>query len=124
MYLLDTHILLWANTAPELLSTAARQAIETRQIKASVVNLWELIAKKHRSGAPVRDPLAWWERYITRAEIEVLPIRLRHLGALDGLPDVHRDPFDRMLLAQAQSEQLRLVTADRAFAGYPVETLW
>ena len=107
-----------------MLSHAAREAIETREIKVSVVSLWELIVKKNRPGAPVRDPLLWWDRYITRAEVEVLPVRLPHLVSLDALPDVHRDPFDRMLLAQAESEQLRLVTADRSFAAYGVATVW
>jgi PIN domain nuclease of toxin-antitoxin system len=124
MYLLDTHVLIWANTAPELLSPAARDAIETYQIKVSVVSLWELIAKKTRPGAPVREPLPWWDRYITRAGVEVLPVRVPHLSSLDCLPDVHRDPFDRMLLAQAGFEQLQLVSADRAFAGYAIEIIW
>lgn len=124
MFLLDTHILLWANKAPELLSPAAVDAIESRQIKVSVVSLWELVLKKNRPDAPLRDPLAWWERYITRAEVEVLPIRTRHVAALDTLPDLHRDPFDRMLLAQAHSEQIGLITADRALAGYPIQIIW
>jgi len=124
MYLLDTHVVVWASSVPELLSPAARDAIETRQIKVSVVSLWELIAKKNRRDAPVREPLAWWDRYITRADVEVLPVRVPHLGSLDSLPDVHRDPFDRMLLAQADFEQLRLVSADRAFSGYQVQTVW
>jgi PIN domain nuclease of toxin-antitoxin system len=124
MYLLDTHVLIWANTVPELLSPAARRAIDTFEVKVSVVSLWELIVKKNRPGAPVREPLRWWDRYVTRAEIEVLPVRVSHVASLDTLPDVHRDPFDRMLVAQADFEQLRLVSADRVFAGYPVETVW
>jgi PIN domain nuclease of toxin-antitoxin system len=88
------------------------------------VSLWELIVKKNRKGAPVRAPLPWWERYISRTSVEVLPIRVRHLWELDSLPEIHRDPFDRMLIAQARSEQLRLITSDGAFARYDVETLW
>ena len=124
MYLLDTHALLWANIAPELLSSPARHAVESRQIKVSAISLWELITKKNRATAPVRAPLAWWDRYITRAEIEVLAVRVRHVGELDSLPEFHKDPFDRMLIAQARAERLRLVTADRIFADYDVETVW
>jgi PIN domain nuclease of toxin-antitoxin system len=89
-----------------------------------VVSLWELVIKKNRQGAPVREPLAWWDRYIARPGIEVLPVRVRHIAELDALPKRHRDPFDRMLLAQARSEQLSLVTADRALTGNSVETMW
>src|SRR5688572_29932534 len=79
MYLLDTHALLWANITPEFLSWPARHAIESRQIRVSVVSLWELITKKNRTTTPVRAPLAWWDRYITQAEIGVLAVRVRHL---------------------------------------------
>ena len=124
MFLLDSHILLWAAAEPHRLSAAARAAVESREFKVSVASLWELILKKNRSTAAVRDPLAWWERHITRLQIEVVPIRIPHVAELDRLPELHGDPFDRMLIAQARTEGLRLVTADRIFASYDVETVW
>jgi PIN domain nuclease of toxin-antitoxin system len=124
MYLLDTHVLLWATSAPERLTPRAREIVESKQLKASVVSFWELVLKKTRKDAPVHEPAAWWDRYISRAAVEVLPVRPQHVIALDRLPEWHRDPFDRMLIAQAQCDQLAIVSADEAIAGYAVETVW
>jgi PIN domain nuclease of toxin-antitoxin system len=123
-YLLDTHALLWAIGSPDRLSPAARAAVETGRAKVSVVSLWELIVKKNRNTAPIREPLSWWQRHIARAETEVVAIRVPHLAELDRLPQIHGDPFDRMLVAQARSEQLRLVTADAALGRYDVAIVW
>ena len=125
MHLVDTHVLLWANSAPELLSGPARQVIESKQIKVSVVSFWELMLKKSKKGAPLADPAAWWDRYITRASIEALPIRVGHIAQLETLPDLHKDPFDRMLIAQAVFEDMPIVTADEAIAQYNIiRTVW
>ncbi len=124
MYLLDTHVLLWANTAPELLSAKAREVIQSRQIQVSVVSFWELLLKKGKKDAPVLDPVRWWERYVTLAMVEVLPIRVHHVARLDLLPELHRDPFDRMLISQAQSEALSIVTMDEAIMRYDVKSVW
>ena len=123
MYLLDTHVLLWAINAPERLSDRVRQIIESKQTKASVVSLWEMVLKKARKDTPVNRPVEWWDRYITRASVEVRPIRARHIIQLDSLPDLHRDPFDRMLVAQAQYEHLEIVSSDKAIARY-VQAIW
>jgi PIN domain nuclease of toxin-antitoxin system len=125
MHLVDTHTLLWANSAPELLSAPARRVIESKQIKVSVVSFWELMLKRTKKDAPLADPVAWWERYITRASIEALPVRVGHIAQLDTLPDLHKDPFDRMLIAQAAFEDLPIVTADTAIAQYSlIRTVW
>jgi len=124
MYLLDTHAVVWASISPDLLSERAREAVDSKRIKVSVASLWELLIKKNRKGAPVADPLEWWERNIVRASIEVLAIRTRHLAMLDKLPEFHRDPFDRILIAQALEEQLTIVTADAAIARYDIPTIW
>jgi PIN domain nuclease of toxin-antitoxin system len=124
LYLLDTHALLWSITAPEKLSRKARRIIESGDVKASVVSYWELILKKSRSRAPVRNPVAWWERYITRASVEVLPLRVAHLTELDGLAELHRDPFDRVLLAQAIAERISLLSCDSALGQYGAKVVW
>ena len=125
MYLLDTHVLLWTVGAPARLSSAARAAVESGKPRVSVVSLWELIVKKHRRRAPVPEPLAWWQRHVPRTATEVLPIRMEHLAELDTLPaDIHGDPFDRMLVAQARAEKWRLITADKMLARYDVDILW
>ena len=124
MYLLDTHALVWAITQSDLLPNRVRQILETEEVKASVVAYWELMLKKGRPNALVNAPAAWWDRYITRAAIEVLPIRVAHVNRLDGLEDWHRDPFDRMLVAQALAEGCTLVSGDRVLARYGVPVLW
>jgi len=124
MYLLDTHALLWSITAPEKLSRRARRIVESGDAKASVVSYGELILKKSRSRAPVRNPAAWWERYITRGAVEVLPLRVAHLNELDGLTEVHRDPFDRVLLAQAIAEKISLLSRDSELGRYGAKVVW
>jgi PIN domain nuclease of toxin-antitoxin system len=124
MYLLDTHALVWAVGSPERLGPAARAAAQSRQVKVSVVSLWEMIVKKNRNTTAVRDPVVWWEQHITRAETEVIPIRVSHLAELGRLPDIHGDPFDRMLVAQAVAERCTLISADSILAPYGVPVVW
>src|SRR3954451_1974554 len=124
MYLLDTHALVWAVAAPEELPAKVRKILATEQITASVVSYWELILKKGRANSPVLDPAAWWHRYITKAAVEVLPVRVAHADRLDTLTELHRDPFDRMLVAQALAEECSLISMDSILAGYGVPVVW
>jgi PIN domain nuclease of toxin-antitoxin system len=122
--LTDTHTLAWALSRPELLGRAAREALASSPFTASVVNLWELVLKSRKPGALVADPLPWWEKYVVRSGIRVLSIRTLHIRALAGLPDLHKDPFDRMLVAQALAEGLTLTSKDAILAGYGMPLLW
>lgn len=124
MYLLDTHALVWSISAPEKLSRKARRIVESGDVKASVVSYWELILKKSRPRAPVTDPVTWWERYVTRGSVEVLPLRVAHLTELDRLTELHRDPFDRVLLAQAIAENVSLLSRDSALGRYGANVVW
>jgi PIN domain nuclease of toxin-antitoxin system len=124
VYLLDTHVLVWTIGSPDRLPPAARAAVESRQVKVSVVSLWELILKKRRGTAAILDPIPWWEQYVTRTQTEVVPVRVPHLSVLDHLSEVHGDPFDRMLVAQALAEGLTLVTADSMLLRYGVSVVW
>jgi PIN domain nuclease of toxin-antitoxin system len=72
----------------------------------------------------VLHPAAWWDRYITRAAVEVLPVRVAHVDRLDALPEWHRDPFDRMLVAQALAEDCALVSRDGMLTRYGVPLVW
>ena len=123
MYLLDTHALVWAIAAPEELPARVREILATSEVTASVVSYWELVLKKGRQTAPVLQPSAWWDRYITRPAVEVLPLRVTHVDQLDALPEFHKDPFDRMLVAQARIEGLTLVTRDPRIGLYGVPTI-
>lgn len=125
--LLDTHALLWWLAGNEALSRKARAAIaETGNgIFVSAASAWE-IATKHRIGrlpgvASVSDDL---EGAIAAQQFIGLPISLRHGQVAGGLPGPHRDPFDRMLIAQAIIEDLTLVSNEQAFDSYGVRRLW
>ena len=124
MYLLDTHTLVWGVTAPEQLPARIQEILRAEEVTASVVSYWELMLKKGRANALVIDPTPWWERYVTRSSVEVLPVRVAHVDRLDTLAAIHRDPFDRMLVAQALAEECTLVTADSTLFRYGVPAVW
>jgi PIN domain nuclease of toxin-antitoxin system len=124
MYLLDTHALVWGVAAPEQLPARVRSILAAGEAKASVVSYWELMLKKGRQNALVRQPAPWWQRYVTRASVEVLPVRVAHADRLEEMADWHRDPFDRMLVAQALAEELTLASKDSLLARYGVPVVW
>ncbi len=90
----------------------------------SVASLWELLLKKDKRDALVGDPLPWWESYVIKTDLPVLGIRQNHVLALGRLPAIHRDPFDRVLIAQAIVEKIPLVSKDRELSKYGVQVLW
>jgi PIN domain nuclease of toxin-antitoxin system len=124
MYLLDTHALVWGISVPEQLPGRVRDILTRGEVTVSVVSYWELILKKGRQTALVADPKAWWDQYITRMAVEVLPVRVAHLDQLDALPELHRDPFDRMLVAQTLAENYTLLSRDAVVARYGAPILW
>jgi PIN domain nuclease of toxin-antitoxin system len=122
--LLDTSTMLLALASPDRLSTRARKAIRSRPLILSVVTYWEVVIKSRKGLLQMADPVTWWERATQALAGTILSIRAGHVSALSGLPAFHKDPFDRMLLAQAAAEGLTLVTSDSNMRRYPVETLW
>ena len=127
-YLLDTHVLLWALTDPARLGRTAREVIENRSSRliVSAVSAWE-IATKHRLGRLPRADvlLGGYGKHLDRLGVIRLPVAEDHALLAGRLEWDHRDPFDRMLAAQAMIESLVLITGDPTFAGCPgVPTLW
>ena len=122
--LTDTHTLVWALSKPEELGRAAREVLASSPVTASVANLWELVLKARKAGSLVADPLLWWDKYVIRSGIRILPIRTRDIVSLAGLPDLHKDPFDRILIAQALAEGLTLVSKDATLARYGTPLVW
>lgn len=113
--LLDTHALIWWDGGARL-SREARTAIaDAEQVYVSAVSGWEIAIK---TALGRLRPLRTVAEAIEESGFEELPIRLRHAVALATLPPHHRDPFDRMLVAQAQVDGLTLVTRDAAFEAY------
>lgn len=124
--LLDTQVWLWMLAAPERLSESSRALVTTssNELLLSAASAWE-IAIKYALGK-LRLPEAPGDlipRLMTRTGITPLPIHHRHALHVATLPPLHRDPFDRLLVAQAQLEKLPILTADRSFELYDVETL-
>ena len=120
--LLDTHTLIWALEDSPTLSTAARAAIVDgdNTVFVSAVSIWEISIKKALGKLTAPDTLL---EEIERLRFEPLNITLHHGERAGKLPALHWDPFDRMLIAQAQSEQLTLVTRDANIQKYPVHCL-
>lgn len=120
--LLDTHALLWALLAPGRLSPTAADAIEDRanEVFVSVVSAWEIEIKRAKGKLPVSVPMG---DALAEQHFKTLPVTLPDVLAVESLPRRHRDPFDRMLIAQAQLEGMTLVTSDREVRHYPVATL-
>jgi len=118
--LLDTNALLWAVHEPQRLSPQAIAAIRTETSAVSLVSFWEIAIKQSIGKLDAGDGLESWVR---AAGLEVVPIRSEHVWRTRDLPLLHRDPFDRMLVAQALIEGMTLVTSDRAFAEYGVSVI-
>jgi len=122
--LLDTSALLWTLGDPDKLSKTARKTIAAGASVLSIASYWEVVIKARKGLLGISDPVSWWSRAVEMMGSRILSIRASHITALAGLPDLHRDPFDRILIAQAIAEGMPLVTSDRQIAEYPVRTIW
>lgn len=121
--LLDTHAVLWSIGDVDRLSSAARDAIADGATTAyvSAASIWEIAIKRQTGKLRAPDGLV---TSILQASFEGLPISIAHAECAGALPLHHRDPFDRMIVAQAQSEGLTVVSRDERIAAYGVPVLW
>ena len=124
--LLDTHCWLWMTASPERFSARARQHIDApdAELYLSAASAWE-IAVKHGLGKlrlPVR-PSDYVARYLRETRTTTLPVTTDHGAYVADLPAHHRDPFDRLLIAQATLERLPILTADGQFRSYDVDVI-
>lgn len=119
--LLDTHLLLWAAGDPGRLSHAARALIEAPEntLLFSAANLWEIVIKNGLGRADFQVDARLLRRGLIDNGYGELPIGSHHVVAIDILPPIHKDPFDRLLVAQAMVEDLTLLTTDPMVARYP-----
>ena len=125
--LLDTHALLWALGDPSRLSARARRACADPRtvLFVSVASAWEVAIKLGRGSLKLDVTLAeLFSRHLAHARIDVLEIKLSHALEVAALPLIHRDPFDRILVATSRLEGLPLISADAAVDAYGVERLW
>ncbi len=123
-HLLDTSTLLWALGDPERLSPRARRLVDAGENVVSVASYWEVVIKTQKGLLSISDLPTWWRRATDLTAARVLQIRASHITALAALPMIHRDPFDRILIAQAVAEGLGFVTNDGMVRHYPVQTMW
>lgn len=114
--LLDTHLLLWAVAEPQKLPVAARKRIDEAEVYVSAASIWE-VSIKAALGKLAADPAELLAE-IEPAGFLLLPVTGEHAAAVAKLPPVHADPFDRMLIAQAKTEPLVLLTNDEVVARY------
>jgi PIN domain nuclease of toxin-antitoxin system len=120
--LVDTHVLIWALAEPERLGDAACDALRDgrNEVLVSAASVWEIAIKQAAGKLVAPDDLL---DVTAAAGFGSLPITARHAILAGSLPDHRRDPFDRMLIAQARVESLTVVTRDERFARYGIEVL-
>lgn len=124
--LIDTHVWLWMWSEPEKLRNEARTIVEDpgTELHVSAVSAWEIAVKAQAGRLRLSaDPSDWLADPRRLADITQLPITFAHASRAGSLPPNHRDPFDRMLVAQALVEGLPLMTADPELAAYPVDVI-
>ena len=125
--LLDTHAFLWFIDDDPRLSRSAAERIgdPAERVVVSVVSLWEIVIKLGTGKLTLdRPPAELWPESLAANRFEALRVTAEHVLAVAPLPLYHRDPFDRLLIAQAVVEKLELVSADAIFDRYPVERVW
>lgn len=120
--LLDTHVLLWGAGDPKQLSAQARKLLEDpqNQLYFSAASLWEISIKNKLGRTDFKVDLPVLRRNLLDYGFEEITINSAHTLAIEALPNFHKDPFDRMLIAQTIVEGITLMTADSAVAEYPV----
>jgi PIN domain nuclease of toxin-antitoxin system len=124
--LLDTHAFLFAISSPELLTAKGRRLLTNPEVErwVSTVSLWEIATKVNIGKLAMPLDRSFYAQHLRELNAQALAVDLRHSLALFGLSLHHRDPFDRLLIAQAQEEGLTLMTRDEAFRAYEVATIW
>jgi PIN domain nuclease of toxin-antitoxin system len=124
--ILDTHAFIWWDSAPARLSPTALAFLLNpgNTIWLSVGSVWEMVIKQQLGKLTLRLPLRQILDQQQSNGIELLPVDGRHVLEVESLPAVHKDPFDRLLVAQVRVEDAVLVSADAIFAHYPVRVLW
>lgn len=125
--LLDAHVVVWWATGSDLLPNRTVAAIgEANDVVVSLVSLWEIVLKEATSHPMVgtSDAHRWFADALSSTDFTTLSIQARHIGAVQHLPARHRDPFDRLLVAQAMDTGHTLVSRDRQLRAYDVDVGW
>jgi PIN domain nuclease of toxin-antitoxin system len=126
-YLLDTHAFLWLNDESERLTQTVKELCSSgeHEFYLSMASAWEMQIKHQLGKLSLAMPIA--ELVIKNTQennIQLLPIDLSHINYLEQLPSYHKDPFDRIIIAQAIIEGMSIISIDHAFVDYPVNIVW
>ena len=125
-YILDTHAFLWFVSGDKQLPESAKRIIGNidESCFLSVASLWEITIKLQNNKLDLGLSLKELFDFADRNQIEIIPINYEHLLQLSKLPVHHNDPFDRLIIAQAISEELIIITRDKLFKNYKVKQIW
>lgn len=124
--LLDTNAFIWWDSDPAHLSQTALAALldPANEVLFSVVSVWEIMIKSELGKLPLRRRLGDIVADQQRNGLRVLPVTLGHSLAIESLPAIHKDPFDRLLLAQARVEACNFVSSDKVLSSYGIPMVW
>jgi len=124
--LIDTHIFLWWVNGDQLSEHAlAILQNSDAEVYISIASLWEMTIKSSLGKLELPAPVGeFFPSQILMNSFKLLPIEIGHLSVLQTLPFHHRDPFDRIMISQAMSESMYLISADHCFEEYPVSLIW
>ena len=125
MYLLDTHAMLWyLRDSPELSASAHALIDNAEYVAVSIASFWEIAIKQSVGKMQFCMTIPELESLCLDRDIQVLPIQSVVLEQIKSLPKIHGDPFDRLIIAQAQIGKMTIITRDRIIPQYPVPTIW
>ena len=125
MYLLDTHAMLWyLRDSPELSASAHALIDNAEYVAVSIASFWEIAIKQCIGKMQFGMTIPELESLCLDRDIQVLPIQSVVLEQIKSLPKIHGDPFDRLIIAQAQIGKMTIITRDRMIPQYPVQTIW
>ena len=124
MYLLDTHAIIWYVSGSNELSSTAKNIMETKRCFFSFVSLWEIAIKQAKGTLQFDIDIPKLKTVLEDEEFMYLPPTEFDAEAIKALPDIHKDPFDRLLIAQAIENNLMIVTTDSKIPQYNVKTIW
>ncbi|MEX0966542.1 MAG: type II toxin-antitoxin system VapC family toxin [Bacteroidia bacterium] len=124
--LLDTHTVIWFFENDRQLSSTARELLEEPSNEAfiSIASFWEMAIKVNLRKLTLQKPLEETIKHILQKDFQLLPIKVEHTILVSRLPLHHRDPFDRILVAQSLSENLKFISKDSIFPEYGAERVW
>ncbi len=125
-YLIDTHTLLWYLKGDEQLSKNAKGILDNKkeQVFISIASLWEMAIKINIEKLKLDYSFPELEQKLQFEQVAVLGVLFSHTETLTSLPLHHRDPFDRMIIAQSLTENLTIISKDKNFSLYPIQLLW